>query len=65
MAKVTIISGKKESGKYRAITAKNAVGKTVVAVGVSTTEGNCGPEPTTVLYFSDKSKCEFVHPTDD
>lgn len=41
------------------------VGKTVEAVGNTTVPGPNGNEPCTVLFFTDKTRHGFVHPSDE
>jgi hypothetical protein len=40
------------------------VGKTVEAVGNTTVPGQYGNEPCTVLFFTDKTRHGFVHPSE-
>jgi hypothetical protein len=41
------------------------VGKTIEAVGSTTVPGNYGREPCTVLFFTDMTSQNFVHPIDE
>lgn len=40
-------------------------GKTIASVGHDSVEGSWGPEPMTVLWFTDGTWFGFVHPADE
>ena len=60
-----IIAGKKSSLPFKHVPLAEIVGKTIQAIGTTTVDGPNGQEPCTILFFTDRTKHGFVHPTND
>ncbi len=58
-----IIAGKKVTKRAKVAPLQALVGKTIAAIGIAAVPSAYGPEPCTVLYFTDGTRHGFVHPS--
>jgi hypothetical protein len=61
----TLFGKLRKNNTYDEVSLQNIIGQTVEAVRIGEVDGGYGPEPCTMLYFTNNTRHGFVHPREE